>query len=101
MFQGFDVWREEGMKDEEWIRQRLKKIKNDFKKALDLGDIPYMVVVGGARILPKTPYIDLGGVFGTDISSGNAVKNPEDIFKKARLFGENISKVANYLVIIP
>ncbi len=69
------------------------------KAALDLGDIPYMVVVGGAKILPKTPYIDLGGVFGTDISSGNAVKNPKDVFEKAKLFGENISKVADYLVI--
>ena len=69
------------------------------KAALDLGDIPYIVVVGGAKILPKTPYIDLGGTFGTNISSGNAIKNPKKVFENARLFGENISKLANYLVI--
>jgi len=69
------------------------------KAAIELTNIPFMVGVGGIHIIPQTPYIYFGGTPGENISNGYAVKNPEIIFKNAMIFGKNLSKMVDYLVI--
>jgi len=67
--------------------------------ALKLADIPSLVVSGGIKIKPHVPYIDLGGKPGGDIRIGKAVENAEGILLRAKIAGENLSKMADYLVV--
>ncbi len=67
--------------------------------ALKLADIPTLVVNGGSRVKPHVPFLDIGGSPGGDIRLGRAVRNVEEVLERARIFGENLSKVADYLVI--
>lgn len=67
--------------------------------ALKLANIPALVVSGGVKVNPHTPFINLGGKPGGDIRTGRAVENVEEILERARIAGENLSKVADYLVI--
>jgi uncharacterized protein (TIGR00303 family) len=67
--------------------------------ALNLADIPLLVVSGGVKIKPHVPYLDLGGKPGGDIRTGKAVENAEEILFRAKIAGENLSKVADYLVV--
>jgi uncharacterized protein (TIGR00303 family) len=67
--------------------------------ALRLGDIPAFIVSGGVKIKPQVPFIDLGGRAGGDIRGGKAVADAEEILVRARTVGENLSKLADYLVV--
>ncbi len=67
--------------------------------ALKIGDIPAFIVIGGAKIKPNSPIIDLGGKPGRDIRFGDAVEKPEEIFKRAELIGRNFAKITDYLII--
>ena len=67
--------------------------------ALKLGQIPVFVVNGGLRVLPQTPYIDVGGAPGTDITTGKAVANVHEIIERTRIAGQSFAKSAEYLVI--
>ena len=69
------------------------------KASLELSNIPLLIAIGGVNIYPTAPYIEFGGKSGQNILYGQAVENPIAIFKKAKIFGEEISKVVNYLVI--
>jgi uncharacterized protein (TIGR00303 family) len=66
---------------------------------LNLANIPALVVSGGVKVNPHTPFIDVGGKPGGDIRAGKAVENVEEVLERARIAGENLSKVADYLVI--
>jgi len=67
--------------------------------ALRLANIPAIVVNGGTRIKPHVPFIDVGGEPGEDIRTGKAVKNVEEVLERAKIAGENFSRIADYLVI--
>jgi uncharacterized protein (TIGR00303 family) len=69
------------------------------KAVLDLTNMPLMALIGGVNILPQTPYISVGGIGGGDISKGNSVSDAEVVFENAKLFGENLAKSIEYLVI--
>lgn len=69
------------------------------KAAISLADIPLLVVNGGLRVKPQIPFFELGGNPGGDIRNGNAVINAEEVFDKAKILGENLAKIADYLVI--
>ncbi len=69
------------------------------KASLDLSKIPFLIAVGGLRVLPEAPYMDFSGKPGADISKGKGITNAKNIFEKAKIFGENISKTVDYLVI--
>ncbi|MBN1803191.1 MAG: TIGR00303 family protein [Candidatus Lokiarchaeota archaeon] len=69
------------------------------KAALDLANIPRLIVSGGVNVFPQAPYIDLGGEAGGDISKEKAVKDPIKIFKNAKILGKNLSFFTDYLVI--
>ena len=67
--------------------------------ALGLGKIPSIVVNGGLKITPHVPFLDLGGKPGRDIRTGKAVDNAEEAISRARIAGENLSRVADYIVV--
>ncbi len=69
------------------------------KVALELGNIPFLIAVGGLRALPQTPYMEFGGTSGEDIATGHAVKNAREPFERARALGQQLARVADYLVI--
>lgn len=67
--------------------------------ALRLADIPALIVNGGVKVKPHIPYLDLGGRHGGDIRTGKAVENVEEILLRAKIAGENLSKIVDYLII--
>ncbi|MEM2319829.1 MAG: TIGR00303 family protein [Candidatus Bathyarchaeia archaeon] len=67
--------------------------------ALKLANMPALVVSGGVKVNPHIPFIDLGGKPGGDIRTGRAVENVEEVLERAKIAGENLSKMADYLVI--
>ena len=67
--------------------------------ALKLADIPALVASGGLNVKPHIPILDLGGKPGSDIRTGRAVENVEEVIRRARIAGENLAKTADYLVI--
>ncbi len=69
------------------------------KAALDLLNVPHFVAVGGVKIIPDTPYIEFGGTSGMDISTGKAVLNAKSVFENAKIYGQELSKTIDYLVI--
>jgi len=69
------------------------------RSALKLASIPMLIVSGGLKVKPKVPFLDLGGGPGEDIRTGRAVENVEEVIERARIAGENLAKIAGYLVI--
>jgi uncharacterized protein (TIGR00303 family) len=67
--------------------------------SLKLANIPVIVVSGGLRVKPNIPHIDLGGKPGGDIRTGRAVENASEILENAVIAGENLSKLADYLIV--
>jgi len=67
--------------------------------ALGLANVPALVISGGLKITPHIPFLDLGGKPGRDIRTGKAVDNAEEVMWRARIAGENLSKIASYLVV--
>jgi uncharacterized protein (TIGR00303 family) len=67
--------------------------------ALNLADIPTLVVSAGLKVKPHVPFVDLGGKPGRDIRTGRALDNAEEVLNRAKIAGENLSKTADYLVI--
>jgi uncharacterized protein (TIGR00303 family) len=67
--------------------------------ALNLADIPTLVVNAGLKIKPHVPFVELGGLPGNDIRTGKALTNAQEVIDRAKLLGENLSKTADYLVI--
>jgi uncharacterized protein (TIGR00303 family) len=69
------------------------------RSALKLASIPMLIVSGGLKVKPKVPFLDLGGNPGGDIRTGRAVENVEEVTERARIAGEHLAKIADYLVI--
>ena len=69
------------------------------RSALNLADISVFAVSGGLRVKPYAPFIDLEGEPGEDIRTGKAVKNVEEVIRRAEVVGRNFSKIADYLVV--
>jgi len=67
--------------------------------ALVLADIPAIVVSGGLKVEPHVPFVNLGGNPGGDIRTGKAVDNVSEVIERAEVAGENLSKIADYLII--
>jgi len=67
--------------------------------ALQLADIPVLVVNGGVKVKPQIPYVDLGGNSGRDIRTGNSVDNVEEVIERSKILGEQLAKTCDYLVI--
>ena len=67
--------------------------------ALRLADTPVLIVSGGLKVKPHVPFIDLGGKPGGDIRTGRAVEDVEETLTRAEIAGDNLSRMADYLVI--
>lgn len=67
--------------------------------ALKLAPMPIFVFNGGLRVKPHVPYFELDGAPGDDIRTGRSVKDPEKVFDRAVIAGENLAKVSDYLVV--
>lgn len=69
------------------------------KASLELADIPFMVVDAGSAVKPGIPYVKINDKPGENIIGGQAVENPQEIFKKAKILGETLSKLTSHIVI--
>jgi len=69
------------------------------RAALKLADIPALIVSGGLKIKPQTPFVELGGSPGRDIRTGNAVDAVKEVMEKATVMGRNLAKTVDYLVV--
>ena len=69
------------------------------RTSLNLANIPFLTVNAGLNILPKIPFIDVGGKAGEDIRKKQAVVNPQGTFERARIIGKNLAKLCDYLVV--
>lgn len=67
--------------------------------SLQLTNTPCFVVEGGLKVKPFLPYFTLGGFPGEDIRKGKAVKNAEEVFKRARVLGRELSKSFDYAAV--
>ncbi|MHA1380483.1 MAG: nicotinate mononucleotide-dependent phosphoribosyltransferase CobT [Candidatus Helarchaeota archaeon] len=67
--------------------------------SLNLADLSKLVLIGGVRIFPQLPYIEVGGAPGNDIRTGKAVKNVREVIDRSSLLGENLAKHCDYMVI--
>ncbi|NVM02271.1 MAG: TIGR00303 family protein [Candidatus Helarchaeota archaeon] len=70
--------------------------------ALNLVDLSKLVVIGGVRVYPQIPYVEVGGSPGGDIRTGKAVKDVKEVIARSKILGENLVKYCNnlnYLVI--
>lgn len=67
--------------------------------AMEMTGAPMLIVNGGLNVNPKAPFVELGGESGGDIRKGDAVKNAENVYENARIFGRNLAKTASYLVV--
>lgn len=69
------------------------------RAALKLAVIPVLVVNGGLKVKPQTPFIELGGSPGGDIRTGKAVKAAKEVMERAIVVGQNLAKTVDYLVV--
>lgn len=69
------------------------------KATIDILDIPFIAINAGLEVTPQTPYVELNGVPGGDLREGKGVEDPEKIFENAKFFAEQMSQVADHLII--
>jgi uncharacterized protein (TIGR00303 family) len=69
------------------------------KAALELADIPFLVVDAGAAIKPNVPYVKINEKPGSDIKTGQAVSNPHLIFKQGKILGKILSRLTDHIFI--
>ena len=67
--------------------------------AVRLANIPVLVASGGLKVNPQVPFLNLGGSSGRDIRTGKAVDNVGEVMQRARLVGENLAEIADYVVV--
>ena len=69
------------------------------RASLTLAGIPFIAVNAGLNILPHIPFVDVGGKAGGDIRSARGVEEPQKVFEKAKILGNNLGKLCDYIVI--
>ncbi|WP_405291075.1 nicotinate mononucleotide-dependent phosphoribosyltransferase CobT [Methanobrevibacter sp.] len=69
------------------------------KAALQLANIPFVIVDAGSKIKPDVEYVHLGNDYGRDIRTGKGVLNPLEIFENAKDLGAELSRRHEMLII--
>ena len=69
------------------------------KAALQLANIPFVIVDAGSKIKPDVEYVNLGKEYGRDIRTGKGVLNPLEIFENAKDLGAELSRRHEMLII--
>ena len=67
--------------------------------ALNLSNMPCLIVNGGCKVMPQVPYIEMGATYGEKITTGKAVSNVRDTFEKGRMLGRSLAKGNDYIVV--
>ena len=69
------------------------------KAALQVANIPFVIVDAGSKIKPDVEYVNLGKEYGRDIRTGKGVLNPLEIFENAKDLGNELSQRHEMLII--
>ena len=69
------------------------------KAALQVSNIPFVIVDAGSKIKPDVDYVNLGKEYGRDIRTGKGVLNPLEIFENAKDLGNELSLRHEMLII--
>lgn len=69
------------------------------KAALNLSQIPFLIVNAGCEIDPVIPTSHVGKEGGKDIRTGHAVENAEEIYYNSIELGMDFSELHDYIVI--
>ncbi|MFW6111209.1 MAG: nicotinate mononucleotide-dependent phosphoribosyltransferase CobT [Thermoproteota archaeon] len=69
------------------------------RSALQVSEIPTLILSGGLKVNPQVPFLELGGNPGRNIGTGKAVTDTEEILWRAQIVGKNIADTTDYLVV--
>lgn len=69
------------------------------KAALELANIPFVIINAGSKIRPDVEYVSFGKEYGRDIRSGKGVLNPLEIFENGKDLGAELSRRHEMLII--
>ncbi len=69
------------------------------KAALQVANIPFVIVDAGSKIKPDIEYYSLGKEYGRDIRTGKGVLNPLEIFENGKELGTTLSQRHEMLII--
>ncbi len=69
------------------------------KAALQVANIPFIIVDAGSKIKPDIEYYSLGKEYGRDIRTGKGVLNPLEIFENGKELGAELSQRHEMLII--
>ena len=69
------------------------------KAALQIANIPFVIVDAGSKIKPDVEYVSLGKDYGRDIRTGKGILNPLEIFENAKDLGGELSQRHEMLII--
>lgn len=69
------------------------------KAALQLTNIPFIVVDAGSKVKPDVEYYKLGNEYGRDIRTGKGVLNPLEILENGKDLGAELSRRHEIIII--
>ncbi len=69
------------------------------KAALQLANIPFVIIDAGSKIKPDIEYVSFGKEYGRDIRTGKGVLNPLEIFENGKELGAELSLRHEMLII--
>ena len=69
------------------------------KAALDLSNIPFLIVNGGCKVKPNLPCLEMGGECGNKVTTGKAVSNVKEVVENGKILGELLSRGHDYVVV--
>lgn len=69
------------------------------KAALQLANIPFVIIDAGSKIKPDIEYVSFGKEYGRDIRTGKGILNPLEIFENGKDLGSELSNRHEMLII--
>ena len=69
------------------------------KAALQLANIPFVIIDAGSKIKPDVEYVSFGKEYGRDIRTGKGILNPLEIFENGKELGAELSRRHEMLII--
>ena len=69
------------------------------KAALEISNMPFLIVNGGCKVKPNLPCLEVDGECGSKITTGKAVSNVKNVFENGKVLGELLSHGHDFLVV--
>jgi len=69
------------------------------KAALEISNIPFLIVNGGCKVKPNLPCLEMGGECGKKVTTGKAVSNVKEVVENGKILGELLSRGHDYVVV--